>query len=181
MDLQFCTLVLEFLSNKKGETMKKLLIAAAVGAFTTASWANEVPALGSVLESLSGEEMSSFEESLVGATSLNADIELAFSTETVELALEQGLITEEEAQDVAGALEILEANAEFFQFDIQDVIFQALEEGDVSLDEITLTLNAFNQLSDAGKAIVGQENFDPNDLSAADKAIYDSVTPADEQ
>ena len=91
------------------------------------------------------------------------------------------MITEEEAQDVAGALEILEANAEFFQFDIQDVIFQALEEGDVSLDEITLTLNAFNQLSDAGKAIVGQENFDPNDLSAADKAIYDSVTPADEQ
>ena len=53
--------------------------------------------------------------------------------------------------------------------------------GDVSLDEITLTLNAFNQLSDAGKAIVGQENFDPNDLSAADKAIYDSITPADEQ
>ena len=155
--------------------MKQLLIAAAVGAFTTASWANEVPALGSVLESLSGEEMSSFEESLVGATSLNADIELAFSAETVELALEQGLITEEEAQDVAGALEILEVNAEFFQFEIQDVIFEALESGDVSLEEITLTLNAFNQLSDEGKAIVGQEDFDPNDLSPADKAIFDSV------
>ena len=58
------------------------------------------------------------------------------------------------------------------------MIFQALEEGDVSLDEITLTLNAFNQLSDEGKAIVGQEDFTRYDLSPADKAIFDSVNTA---
>ena len=155
--------------------MKKLLIAAAVSAFASASWANDVPALGSVLGDLTGEEMSSFEESLVGAANLNSDIEMAFSAEALDLAIEQGIITEADAEDVGKALEIIEANSEYFDFDIAALAFEALEAGDVSLEEVTATLAAFDQLSDEGKAIVGQEDFDPNDLSPADKAIFDSV------
>ena len=160
--------------------MKKLLIAAAVGAFTTACWANEIPALGSVLESLSGEEMSSFEESLVGAANLNSDIEMAFSAEALDLAIEQGIISQEDAQDVGKALEIIESNAEYFDFDLSAVAFDALESGDITLDQLGEMLAVFDQLSDAGKAIVGQEDFELTpeieaQLSPEDLALIQSV------
>ena len=160
--------------------MKKLLIAAAVSAFASASWANDVPALGSVLGGLTGEEMSSFEESLVGAANLNSDIEMAFSAEALDLAIEQGIISQEDAQDVGKALEIIESNADYFDFDLSAVAFDALESGDITLDQLGEMLAVFDQLSDAGKAIVGQEDFELTpeieaQLSPEDLALIQSV------
>ena len=156
--------------------MKKLLIAAAVSAFASASWAKDVPALGSVLGDLTGEEMSSFEESLVGAANLNSDIEMAFSAEALELAISEGIISEEDAQDVGKALDIIEANAEYFDVDFNDFLLESLNNGDVSLEEVTATLAAFDGLSEAGKAIMGPGGSgDTSLLSAEDLAIVNEI------
>ena len=61
-----------------------------------------------------------------------------------------------------------------------NAISSTIESGEFTMEEVRQTLEGFNTLSDAGKALVGNEQFDATDtasgslfsqLSDADKAI----------
>ena len=143
--------------------------------FVEAQEAEIVP-LGDAISGLTEQDFAN----RAGAGDISVQIDAALDSAMVADALEQGLITQEEAGTLNQALEIIEANIENFDFDIQAMIAEALENGDVNLQQVTETLNAFEQLSDAGKAIVGQETFNPlngqGNLSDADWEIVQSVS-----
>jgi len=70
-------------------------------------------------------------------------------------------------------LEIVNANAEYFDFDILQEISDLIEEGEFSEAQIRQTLQAFDSLSDADKALVANEGFDANDPG---NALYQQVS-----
>jgi len=122
----------------------------------------EVPDLAGAIQSLDAAQMSAFEADIGSSESvISADIDFAFDTAVVNEALEQGLITEAEAADLDSALEVIEANQEFFDFDIASLIGELIAGGNLTPEYAAQTLAAFNSLSDADKAIVGQESFSP--------------------
>ena len=163
--------------------MKKYILVAAIAAFyTSVSFAQSsdtgaIPSLADVMGSMSSEEVSQM-ESNASENSLSMDMDVSIET-AVNDAVADGLITAEQAEDAAATLEIVSSNAEFFNFDILDAIGEVIESGEFTMEEVQ-TLEGFNTLSDAGKALVGNEQFDATDtasgslfsqLSDADKAI----------
>lgn len=165
--------------------MKKIalasaLVAATLGVSQFASAAAHVPSLEAAVTALSPADRQAFEQNSQALTGINADVDAAVQQVRVQAAVEQGVMTAEEAQNMETALSILEANEDKFNFDVQEAIGQAYEAGLVTQDQIVQTLQAFDSLSDAGKLLVGNEDFTPggdlyNQLSDADKAIVDSV------
>ena len=155
-------------------------------ALSTPVWAQtEITPLADVLGNMSPQERQSFDQNISEAQGLSSEVSRAVDAATVSQALEAGLITEEQASAVSEALEIIEANADSFNFDVQSAIEQGLADGSLTMSQVTETLNAFDQLSDAGKALVGNQAFVPeannqyySAVSDADKAIVDSVSPS---
>ena len=138
-----------------------------------------IPSLADVMGSMTDAEVSQMESNVSDAGSLSMDMDVSIET-AVSDAIEDGLISADQAEDAAATLEIISSNAEFFNFDILDAIGEVIESGEFSMQDIRQTLEGFNTLSDAGKALVGNEEFDSTDttdgslfsqLSAADKAI----------
>ncbi len=84
----------------------------------------------------------------------------------VEDAVATGAVAPEMSADAAATLEIVNANAEFFDFDILDEIATVIAEGEFTEAQIRQTLEGFNQLSDADKALVGQESFEADEANA---------------
>lgn len=113
----------------------------------------EVPSLADVLSEMSDVEISEMEQSVFDAGALDFDTQSMIQNE-IEAALEEGLISPEQASDVDIALEIVNANAEFFDFDILQEISELIAEGEFSEAQIRQTLQAFDSLSDADKAII---------------------------
>jgi len=132
----------------------------------------EVPSLADVLSEMSDVEISEMEQSVFDAGALDFDTQSMIQNE-IEAALEEGLISPEQASDVDIALEIVNANAEFFDFDILKEISELIAEGEFSEAQIRQTLQAFDSLSDADKAIVASEEFDANDVN---NALYQQVS-----
>ena len=148
-----------------GVVMKKVLFAVTVAsamasvpaiAQTGSDVEVEVPPLAAVLEGLSDVEVSEVVTAAQAEGSIDADVEIAIS-DAVSEAVAEGLISSEEAVDATAALEIVAANAEFFDFDILETIGDVIDSGDFSIEDVGL--EGFNSLSDAGKALVGQEAF----------------------
>ena len=169
-----------------GIDMKKILVAvtaltavSAVPAFAqTTDIETQVPSLASALEGLSDAELSEVEAE-VDSGAIDGDVDVAI-TDAVSEAVSEGLITSEEAVDATAALEIVASNAEFFDFDILEAIGEILDSGEVSIDEIRDTLEGFNSLSDAGKAIVGQQNFELTDSTYADQnSLFNQLSDTD--
>lgn len=122
----------------------------------------EVPDLAGAIQSLDAAQMSAFEADIGSSESvISADIDFAFDTAVVNEALEQGLITEAEAADLDSALAVVEANQEFFDFDIANMIATLIASGGLTPAQAAETLALFDSLSDADKTIVGQESFSP--------------------
>jgi hypothetical protein len=71
------------------------------------------------------------EQSVFDAGALDFDTQSMIQIE-IEAALEEGLISPEQASDVDIALEIVNANAEFFDYDILKEISELIAEGDFS-------------------------------------------------
>jgi hypothetical protein len=132
----------------------------------------EVPSLADVLSEMSDVEISEMEQSVFDAGALDFDTQSMIQNE-IEAALEEGLISPEQASDVDIALEIVNANAEFFDFDILKEISELIAEGEFSEAQIRQTLQAFDSLSDADKALVTSEEFDANDVN---NALYQQVS-----
>ena len=162
---------------------KQILIAAFVSALPiTVLAASHVPSLEASVNALSAEDRQSFEQNAEALTAFDGVVAEAVDRAQVSAALEQGLITEEEAADLGTALSIIEENADKFDFDVGLYMTQAIASGEISAEQAANTLEAFNSLSDDAKALVGQEGFAAeagnaqyDALSDADKAIVDSV------
>lgn len=169
--------------------MRKLLTAATIAIAMTSfnlsaqDTGIEIPSLADVMTDMDSSEIAEMESSVGDVGALGADFDVAVDVAVeaaVSEAIEEGLISASEATDAAATLTIVSDNAQFFNFDILDVIGEVVESGEFTIAEIRQTLEGFNTLSDAGKTIVGNENFDAQDttagslfsqLSASDKAI----------
>lgn len=144
--------------------------------------ASHVPSLESSVNALSVEDRAAFEQNSQALTGMNADVEAAVQQVRVQSAVEQGLMSAEEAKNMETALSIIEANQDKFNFDVQAAIGEAYDAGLVTQDQIVQTLQAFDSLSDSAKSLVGNDGFDAvegnpfyDQLSDADKSIVDSV------
>jgi len=132
----------------------------------------EVPSLADVLNDMNDVEILEMEQSVFDTGALDFDTQSMIQNE-IEAALEDGLISPEQASDLDIALEIVNANAEYFDFDILEEISDLIEEGEFSEAQIRQTLQAFDSLSDADKALVANEGFDANDPG---NALYQQVS-----
>lgn len=156
----------------------QILIATFVSTVSgTAFAASHVPSLEASIQALSPEQQQAMETNVEAMTILNPQIEQAIGSAKVAAALEQGLITEEQAQDLETAISVIEANADKFDFDVGAYMSDAIANGDITAEQAAFTLSSFDQLSDAAKAIVGSGDWDGNTdgFSAADAAIIDTV------
>ena len=144
----------------------------------------QVPSLADVLNDMNDVEILEMEQSVFDTGALDFDTQSMIQNE-IEAALEEGLISPEQASDLDIALEIVNANAEYFDFDILQEISDLIEEGEFSEAQIRQTLQAFDSLSDADKALVANEGFDANDpgnalcqqVSAEGKSIIRANMP----
>ena len=171
-----------------GVVMKKVLFAVTVAsamasvpaiAQTGSDVEVEVPPLALVLEGLSDVEVSEVVTAAQAEGSIDADVDIAIS-DAVSEAVAEGLISSEEAVDATAALEIVASNAEFFDFDILEAIGDVIDSGEFTIEEVRETLEGFNSLSDAGKALVGQEGFDTDPNNAEGYALYQSLSAEDQ-
>ena len=132
----------------------------------------EVPSLADVLNDMNDVEILEMEQSVFDTGALDFDTQSMIQNE-IEAALEEGLISPEQASNLDIALEIVNANAEYFDFDILQEISDLIEEGEFSEAQIRQTLQAFDSLSDADKALVANEGFDASDPA---NALYQQVS-----
>jgi len=137
--------------------------------------------LGDVIKTMSQQEISQMQDT--GSLSIDMDISIQAA---IDDAIAQGVIGADDADDAAATLSLVSANAEFFNFDILDAIGSVIEDGTFSMDQVRQTLEGFNNLSDEGKALVGDRQFDVadtldgslfNQLSDADKSIVLNSMP----
>ena len=137
--------------------------------------------LGDVIKTMSQQEISQMQDT--GSLSIDMDISIQAA---IDDAIAQGVIGADDADDAAATLSLVSANAEFFNFDILDAIGSVIEDGTFSMDQVRQTLEGFNNLSDEGKALAGDRQFDVadtldgslfNQLSDADKSIVLNSMP----
>jgi len=145
--------------------------------FSTALFAN-VPDLQTSISDLSPAEVSSF-EAQVSETAITQNIDVAvetaietggadipvglvpeLSSSVVSSALAEGFISETEAADLNTALDLYQANEQYFDFNFAETVAQAIAGGAITAAEAANMMSAFNQLSEAGKTAVGSESFD---------------------
>ena len=136
-------------------------------ALATPSKAQEVTPLEDVIGSMTPAEVAAMSQN--GALTGEVD---AVIDGIVADAVAEGVITADQAEETAATLSIVAANAEFFEFDIVEVINRLIVEVGVPMPAIQETLDGFNRLSDAGKALVGSEDWN-------DDAVGDRQTDAD--
>lgn len=137
-----------------------------------------VPSLADVIGTLSSDEISQMESDVADQGSLSLDMDITVDAAVSE-AIADGLISADQAEDAAASIELIQANADFFNFDILDAIGEVIESGEFSIEEIRQTLEGFNTLSEAGKSLVGNEDFDVTDTS--DDSLFNQLSDADKQ
>ena len=159
--------------------MKKLV---AIAAALSLSANAEVTALGDVLGGLDASEMSSFNDTLSSTDSfITEDLDIGIDIATVNQAVSEGFITEEQAGDVETALNLVQENAEFFDFDFAQFLAEALSDQNISIEDLTGTMQVFNSLTPAQKTIVGQDGFSPHIItcdSSCTSALNPLIDPA---
>ena len=147
--------------------MKAVFKSSVVGAvfvFSGSAFA-EVPSLESAIEALPQDQFTEFEaqfEATESVIDINADFQI--DQAVVNQALEEGFITAEQADDLETTLGLIDENQDFFNFDVGQFITTVIANNSgLDTADVAATLEAFNSLSDAGKAIVGDVNFTPWD------------------
>ena len=131
-----------------------------------------VPSLVDVLSEMDDVEILQMEQTVTDTGTLDLDTDMMIENQ-ITAALEEGLISPEHAGDAEIVMEIVNANAEYFNFDILQEISDLIAEGEFSEVQIRQTLEAFDSLSDADKALVAQEEFDAQNTS---NALYQQVS-----
>ena len=131
-----------------------------------------VPSLADVLSEMDEVEILQMEQTVTDTGTLDLDTDMMIENQ-ITAALEEGLISPEHAGDAEIVMEIVNANAEYFNFDILQEISDLIAEGEFSEVQIRQTLEAFDSLSDADKALVAQEEFDAQEPG---NALYQQVS-----
>ncbi len=173
-------------SADEGETavLKTLtsisVLGIAIGAMmASAASAQEVTSLEDALQSADPDRIAQMQNEIEGTTL--SDIGAGINIQTViSDGVGAGQFTDSEAADLEEALALVNANTEYFNFDIAAYILEAIEEeADITPELIADVMRAFERLSPEGKRIVGDDpDFNPDNdlnLSEADQAIIDSV------
>ncbi len=141
--------------------------------------ADEVMALQDVIGSMTPAEVNQMRQD--GALTGEVDAVIA---DIVADAIEEGIITADQAEETVATLSIVTANAEFFEFDILEVINHLVEEENVPMSAIKKSLDGFNRLSDAGKEIVGRKDWDgdalPENRDDAN-SLFQQLSDADQE
>ena len=131
----------------------------------------DIAPLEDVISGMSETEFSAFEQNIEQEGGFSEDVGFALDQASISQALEAGVITQEQADTVGQLVELVEANSESFDFDLEQMITEELTNGNIGGDEALRVLQTFNSLSDADKQIAGQADFDPardyDQLSAA--------------
>lgn len=134
---------------------------------------SEIAPLADIISGMSDSEITQMEQTVTDVGSLTSDVEFVVEAAVSE-AVSEGAISMEVMSDSAVAQQIANANAEFFDFDILDEIVTLIAEGEYSEAQIRSTLEGFNALSDADKALVGRYDFEV----ASDNVLYQQVSAA---
>jgi len=133
----------------------------------------EIVPLADLIDTMTDAEINQMEEAAMETESLTFDVEQMIEA-AVEEAVATGTVGPELTENAAAVVELVNANAEFFDFDILDEIADIIAEGEFTEAQIWQTLEGFNQLSGADKALVGQEAFEAVDSNA----LYQQVSAA---
>jgi len=120
---------------------------------------SDVPSLADIIGNMNASELAILENSIGPDSALSADFDITIDNIVAE-AIEEGVISADEATDASATLALVSSNAEYFNFDILDVIGSVIEQGTYSISQVRNTLEGFNTLSDTGKQIVGRQDFD---------------------
>ena len=120
---------------------------------------SDVPSLADIIGNMNASELAILENSIGPDSALSADFDITIDNIVAE-AIEEGVISADEATDASATLALVSSNAEYFNFDILDVIGSVIEQGTYSISKVRNTLEGFNTLSDTGKQIVGRQDFD---------------------
>ena len=141
--------------------------------------AQEVPPLSDVIQNMDPRALEQMATVGGKIEPITGDVDAVIDS-AVNDAVKSGVISADQAGDMAASLQVVNANAQFFDFDILGTIGEGIKDGDFNMSEVRTTLEGFNNLSDAGKALVGQESFEASDaqlgqLSDADRAIVESL------
>ena len=128
---------------------------------------DQIAPLSEALENASEDQLLDMEIADTSLIDVGGEVE---AENLIEEGFIQGDFTPEDLISMDEAAEILEANLEFFDFDIVELIGDALESGDVTEEEVAYTLMIFSTLSAADRTVVGQEEFtgDTTDASWSD-------------
>ena len=156
------------------KTKHYMAVFALVGSLTAAH-AQDIPPLADVIQNMDPQSLQQMATVGGQIEPITGDVDAVINT-AVNDAVRDGVIAADQAADATASLTIINANAEYFNFDILGAIGDAVSGGDVSMSEVRSTLEAFNRLSPAGKAIVGNENFDVTD---SNNALFGQLSQAD--
>ena len=130
--------------------------------------AQDIPPLADVIQNLDPAELQQMRTVGGQIEPISGDVD-AVITSAVNDAIKEGVISAEQADDATASLTIINANAQFFDFDILatigDILADPQNNGQITMADIRSTLEGFNKLSDAGKAVVGREEFDAGDIN----------------
>ena len=133
----------------------------------------EILPLADVIGGMSEGDIDRMEATVTDTTTLTVDVQSVIEA-AVSDAISDGFVAPDMRTDTEAAVDIANANAEFFDFDILDEIALLISEGEFTDAQIRSTLEGFNSLSDADKALVGQESFEATDGNA----LYSQVSAA---
>ena len=136
----------------------------------------DIAPLADVISTMSDVEIMQMEQTVTDIGSLTPDTEIVVE-EAVSEVLAKSTISLESLSDEEAFQQIANANAEFFDFVILDEIALLISEGEFTNAQIRATLEGFNNLSDADKALVGQYNFE----ARVGDPLYDQVSDAGKQ
>lgn len=152
-----------------------VLVFACCAMISSAAFAQGVPPLEKALQDADPDRVSEMQDGLKD-TSLS-EAGSGIDVQSVVLSgLDDGHFTASERSDLQEALEIINANSDYFSFDIAAVMNAAIERGDLTTADAAETMRLFALLSPEAKAIIGA-NPEFND---SDPSWPASFTPADQ-
>ena len=157
--------------------MKKL-ITILILFYSTSSFAenhDQIPSLSEALESAGEDQLANLDFTETSFSEMSIDLDAG---DLIVTSIEQGDFSPEDIEFLGEAAEILEANIDFFDFDIVATIQDALAQGNVTEEEVAYTLMIFSTLSSADRTVVAQESFsgDTSDASWGDISAAGQAT-----
>ena len=138
----------------KHHLIRIFILALWAGSASAQDSSAEVPSLAEIIGNMNATELATLERSVGPDNTLSSDFDITIDSIVAE-AINEGVISANDASDASATLALVSSYAVFFNFDILDVIGAVIEEGTYSISQIRSALEGFNTLSEPGKQLVG--------------------------